>query len=339
MEDLAALAHDLPLLRRVPGFLHRAGERDHVAGDRAGPTPHPARADRARRASRNRSDCPAPFVHCSSSSCMPGLTGARHRLVGRHDHAAGCPRPGAAARARVSGTVVVQFGHDTMPRGMSRTSSGLTSATTSGTSGSMRNAADLSTTRAPARDGARRPLERERVVDVDDHEVEPVEATVGQHLAHDLAARERQARGPPSAATRTARSSPTGNGALLEQPQHLGADEPRRADDADVHHRGRSRRRLELERRRATRGPPARRRPRARRTRSGWSTWRSSRCSRSRRRASRTSAPRRRGWSSCPRRRATPGRSRRRSWRRRRRSRRPSCRRPRSCGRARPWAP
>ena len=74
--------------------------------------------------------------------------------------------------------MVVQLGDDTMPRGMSRTSSGLTSAITSGTSGSMRNAAELSTTRAPRGHGARRPLERERVVDVDDDEVEAVEAAV-----------------------------------------------------------------------------------------------------------------------------------------------------------------
>ena len=50
----------------------------------------------------------------------------------------------------VTGIIVVQFGHDAMPFGMSRMSSGFTSATTSGTSGSMRNADDLSMTFAPA---------------------------------------------------------------------------------------------------------------------------------------------------------------------------------------------
>ena len=52
----------------------------------------------------------------------------------------------------------------------------------------MRNAAELSTTRAGG-SRERRPLGGERIVDVDDHEVEAVEATVAQHLAHDLARR------------------------------------------------------------------------------------------------------------------------------------------------------
>jgi len=50
----------------------------------------------------------------------------------------------------VSGIIVVQLGHAAMPLGMLRMSSGLTSAITSGMSGSMRNAAELSTTFAPA---------------------------------------------------------------------------------------------------------------------------------------------------------------------------------------------
>ena len=57
-----------------------------------------------------------------------------------------------------------------------RRSSGFTSATTSGTSGSMRNTAE-SMTFGPRRGGDRRPLDRDRVVDVDDHEVEAVEAS------------------------------------------------------------------------------------------------------------------------------------------------------------------
>ena len=50
----------------------------------------------------------------------------------------------------VTSTIVVQLGQDAMPFGRSRRSSGLTSATTSGTSGSIRNAAELSMTFAPA---------------------------------------------------------------------------------------------------------------------------------------------------------------------------------------------
>jgi len=46
--------------------------------------------------------------------------------------------------------MVVQFGLATMPFGMRWSAWGLTSATTSGTSGSMRQADELSTTVAPA---------------------------------------------------------------------------------------------------------------------------------------------------------------------------------------------
>ena len=45
--------------------------------------------------------------------------------------------------------IVVQFGLATMPLGMVSRSSGLTSLTTSGTSGSLRQAEELSTTMAP----------------------------------------------------------------------------------------------------------------------------------------------------------------------------------------------
>ena len=47
-------------------------------------------------------------------------------------------------------TMVVQFGLATMPLGMSRSASALASGTTSGTSGSMRQADELSMTVAPA---------------------------------------------------------------------------------------------------------------------------------------------------------------------------------------------
>ena len=47
-------------------------------------------------------------------------------------------------------TIVVQLGLATMPLGIDRRASGLTSDTTSGTSGSIRQADELSTTVAPA---------------------------------------------------------------------------------------------------------------------------------------------------------------------------------------------
>ena len=92
------------------------------------------------------------------------------------------PAARCSGASAVTRTIVVQFGHDTMPFGRSRTSSGFTSLTTSGTSGSVRNAAELSTDARAARNRTRRPLERERVVDVDDDEIETVEATVAEHL-------------------------------------------------------------------------------------------------------------------------------------------------------------
>src|SRR5438552_2840985 len=49
--------------------------------------------------------------------------------------------------------MVEQFGLATMPFGMLRSASALTSGTTSGTSGSMRQALELSITTAPARGG------------------------------------------------------------------------------------------------------------------------------------------------------------------------------------------
>ena len=81
--------------------------------------------------------------------------------------------------------------------------------------------------------GPRRPFEREVVVDVDHDEVEAVEAVVAQHLADHLAARERQL-----AAFRARRRVDAQlvdrERPLLEQPQHLGADEARGPDHADA---------------------------------------------------------------------------------------------------------
>ncbi len=76
--------------------------------------------------------CPAPDTDWYVDTTMRSMPAARWS--------------GASA---VTSTIVVQLGHDTMPFGRSCTSPGLTSLTTSGMSGSMRNAAELSTTRAP----------------------------------------------------------------------------------------------------------------------------------------------------------------------------------------------
>ena len=61
-------------------------------------------------------------------------------------------RPAASASGLTTGmpTMVVQFGLATMPFGIRSRAWGLTSDTTSGTSGSMRHADELSMTVAPA---------------------------------------------------------------------------------------------------------------------------------------------------------------------------------------------
>ena len=142
-------------------------------------------------ARRSSSERPSSLVHCASSSCRPTWpapdTDWYVDTTMRSMRAARCS--GASA---VTGIIVVQFGHDAMPFGMLRMSSGLTSATTSGTSGSMRNADDLSMTFAPAAAACGAHSIGDRLVDVDDHEVETVEAAGPQHLAGDLAARERE---------------------------------------------------------------------------------------------------------------------------------------------------
>ena len=114
--------------------------------------------------------------------------------------------------------------------------------------------------------GARRPLERERVVDVDDHEVEAVEAAVAQHLGTRPRRRRTATCDPPSAATRTRAARRPGT----PRSRAVAASRCRRARS---HRRGRRARRrwrmravlTRLPRartRRAARGPPARRRPR-----------------------------------------------------------------------------
>ena len=60
------------------------------------------------------------------------------------------PKASCSALAGSMTAIVVQFGLATMPLPMWSSASGLTSDTTSGTSGSMRHADELSTTRAPA---------------------------------------------------------------------------------------------------------------------------------------------------------------------------------------------
>ena len=105
----------------------------------------------------------------------------------------------------------MQFGHDAMPFGRLRRSSGFTSAMTSGTSGSMRNAADLSMTFAPGGRGLRRPLERRAGRRRRRSRGRDRRSSRAQHLARRPRRRRTAACGPRSAATRTRAARDTGN--------------------------------------------------------------------------------------------------------------------------------
>ena len=90
-------------------------------------------------------------------------------------------------------TMVVQLGLATMPLGIEARACGLTSATTRGTSGSMRHADELSTTMAPA--AATRGANSFGGGGADRHQgdVEAGEVGGGDVLDLDLAAAPRQA--------------------------------------------------------------------------------------------------------------------------------------------------
>ena len=86
----------------------------------------------------------------------------------------------------VTRTIVVQFGHDTMPRGITREVVGVHLGDDERDVGIHAERGRVVDDLRPGRRGARRPLERERIVDVDHDEVEAVEAAVAQHLAGHL---------------------------------------------------------------------------------------------------------------------------------------------------------
>jgi len=79
--------------------------------------------------------------------------------------------------------ITVQLALATIPRGRLRSASLLTSGTTSGTSGAIRNAAELSTTITPRPRGDRRPLQRDVVGHVEHRHVDAVER-LGRQLPH-----------------------------------------------------------------------------------------------------------------------------------------------------------
>ena len=87
MENLATLVHELPLLARVAGVLHRTGERNHVARDGTVPLiaghrgiASGAGAAQALELARALGPLLVELAHAP-------LTGTGHGLVGGHDHA------------------------------------------------------------------------------------------------------------------------------------------------------------------------------------------------------------------------------------------------------------
>src|SRR5581483_406730 len=231
VEDLAGLPDELPLLGRVAPLLHRPGQRDDVPGDRF--APHLTGREGL---VRPRPAVPLPFPGALRPLLLelphPGLPGAGHRLVGRDDHP---PEPGGPVERR-------QRRHQHHRRAV-------------GAGGdALRQMAELFGVdfrhhqrhvgvhpeggRVVDHPGARRrrhrrPLDGQRVVDVDDDQAEPVETAGAEDLAGDLGTGERQ----PSP-LRPGRGVGPQLGhrerPLLQDPQHLAADEAGGADDADA---------------------------------------------------------------------------------------------------------
>ena len=91
----------------------------------------------------------AHLRHLLASSADAGQAGARHRLVGADDHAAARPRVERLQHRHGHHGRAVGVGHDALGDAR-RARAALTSGTTSGTSGSIRHAEELSMTIAPA---------------------------------------------------------------------------------------------------------------------------------------------------------------------------------------------
>ena len=151
MQDLARLVAELLLLVGLPGAVvdDRAGQRHDVVGDRCDVLRR--RRERHRPAVEGQPGRPIGHrPHLAVELGDAGAAGAGDGLIGRD------LQPDAEPAARCSGlstgiaAIVVQLGLAMMPLGGSIASSGLTSETTSGTSGSIRQAEELSITIAPA---------------------------------------------------------------------------------------------------------------------------------------------------------------------------------------------
>ena len=210
---LRALADHLPLLRRVARLLHRArraGSRcrrsawSHTSPGTSAPSSAPRAAEvvgaavdtssTARRARAART-CPAPetdwYVDTTIRSMPRGPVQRRERGdAGSSSCSSGTTRCPSACRAGRPGS-------PRRPRAARRGPCG--------TRPSCRRPC------APRGRRLRRPLERERIVDVDDHEVEAVEAAGAQAPRRRPRRRRTAACGPRIAATRTRAARSTGN--------------------------------------------------------------------------------------------------------------------------------
>ena len=236
LEDLAALVAELLLLvglaasrrRRSlpasgstlkaigPGELRRGRELDGLAvvGERGGAVDHLA-------------DLLVELLDA-------GQPGAGHGLVGARSRARMSPASACSGLSTGMAAMVVQFGLATMPLGRSASAWGFTSDTTSGTSGSMRHADELSITTAPAaaKRGARA---REPVAPAENRAMSrPAESAVAASSTDDLGALPRQ-RAPGRAGRGEVAQLVDGEGALVEHAAHDPADLTGGTDDADAH--------------------------------------------------------------------------------------------------------
>ena len=160
---------------------------------------------------------------CSSNSATPARPGARHRLVGADDEPLQAGRHDAAASAPASRPWSCSSGWRRCPSGDRSSVCGLTSATTSGTSGSIRHADELSITITPA--AANRGRERPRAgrSGREQRDVEPGRVGGGGVFDRDLVAVPRQ-RAPD-------RPSRGEVAQLVDREAPLGEDRPHDATD------------------------------------------------------------------------------------------------------------
>ena len=189
MEDLAGLTDHLPLLGRVSAFAHGAGERDHVARDRTIPDvtgvqrPAPGFEIVVRPAGA----LGPLFVELADAR----LAGAGHGLIARDDHAADTGNSvERSERDQRHGGRAIGRRHDAA--GHLHDVLGVDLRDHQRYVGFHAEGRRLVDDTRAAPDCSGRPLECERIVDIDHNEVETIETAVGEHLTDDLTIAEGQ---------------------------------------------------------------------------------------------------------------------------------------------------